>query len=475
MTATRTATDDIASLVAGWSEAGTGSLPRRLAHALRSVIDAGLLPPGSRLPSERALADALAVSRGTVTTALDELRDEGRIDSAQGRGSEVAGAPVATATLPHRIGSHFVDQAAAINLAAGHPPDASHLPPFTLGPDDLTAEGGGSGVSPQGLLALRHALARRDTAEGIVADASTVHVTNGSHHALAILVQSVVARGDTVVVEDPGYPGALDILDHVGARVVGVRRDRAGPDPHALDELLATQRPSLVYLQSGVHNPLGTSPAPGRWRAVAEVLDAHAATVIDDRALIPLVEPGDVAPPLASLCRRATVATLGSVGKVAWSGLRIGWLTAPLPLVERTVRLRTVTDLGAPVPSQLITLRLLPDIDALAEGRRRTLADARARTLSRLADEAPELAIEVPTGGASMWVRLPVDDATPVAQMARRHGVMVAPGSVARVGGGPDPHLRLCVDRPRAIIDEGVTRLLRAWRETRSPLPSVLG
>jgi DNA-binding transcriptional MocR family regulator len=439
------------------------------------VVDAGLLPPGTRLPPERVLAEGLAVSRGTVTAALDELRAEGRISSTQGRGSEVAGLPVATASLPHRIGTHFLDDAAAINLAAGHPPDASHLPPFSLGPDDLTAEGGGIGVSPQGLPALRHALAVRDTAEGVVADASMVHVTNGSHHGLAVVAQSVVGRGDAVVVEDPGYPGALDILDHIGARVVGLRRDQAGPDPHALDELLAEHRPALVYLQGGVHNPQGRIPATGRWRAIAEVLDAHAATVVDDRALVPLVDPADRTPPLAALCRRATVATLGSLGKVAWAGLRIGWLTAPLPLVERTVRLRTVTDLGTPVPGQIITLRLLPRIDELAAERRRTLASARARTLARLAAEAPELTTAEPVAGSALWIRLPVDDAAPVVQLARRHGVMVAPGSVARVGGGPDPHLRLCVDRPQPVIDEGITRLLRAWREARTPEPTVLG
>lgn len=62
-----------------------------------------------------------------------------------------------------------------------------------------------------------------------------------------------------------------------------------------------------------------------------------------------------------------------------------------------------------------------------------------------------------------------------VVQAARRHGVLIAPGAVARPGGGPDPHIRICVDRPHPVVDEGLTRLLRAWRETTAPAVPVMG
>lgn len=471
---------DLPALLVGWSERGSGPLPRRLAQALRALLDGGLLAPGTRLPPERALAGLLSVSRGTVSAALDELRAEGRISSRPGRGSEVVGR-AGPAPLPRRIGVHFLDEAAPVNLSAGHPPDASHLPAFTLGPEDLTAEGGGHGLSPQGLPALRQGLAGLHIDGGLLTSADQVHVTNGSHHALAIVAEAMAARGDAVLVEDPGYPGIFDVVDHLGLRPVALPRDLVGPDPHRLAALLDEHRPALVYLQGGIHNPLGRAPARGRWRAVAAALDAHAAatdeplTVIEDRALVPMTEPDDRPEPLAALCRRATVVTLGSVGKVAWAGLRIGWLVGPPPVVERTVRLRTVTDLGTAVPSQLIALRLLPRLEDLATARRATLREAAARTIDRLAREAPDWEVTPPRGGSAMWVRLPVEDSRPVVQLARRHGVLVAPGSVTRVGGGADPHLRLCVDRPEPVIEEGLTRLLRAWRETRAPAPPVLG
>jgi DNA-binding transcriptional MocR family regulator len=465
---------DLPALLAGWSERGTGSLPRRLAQALRTLLDAGLLAPGTRLPPERKLAQMLAVSRGTVTTALDELRAEGRIESRTGRGSEVAGGGPRP-EVPHRISAHFLDSAAAINLSTGNPPDATHLPPFTLTPDDLTAEGGGHGLSPQGLPSLMVALADEAARSGILVSPDQVHVTNGSHHALALVAEALVSPGDGIVVEDPSYPGTFDVIDHMGARAIGVPRPLDGVDPHHLDAVLRAHRPALVYLQGGIHNPLGRAPARGRWRAVAAVLDDHAATVVEDRALIPMTDPDDRPEPLAALCRTATVVTLGSIGKVAWGGLRIGWLIGPNPIVERTVRIRTVTDLGTSVPSQIITRRLLPSIDELAAGRRATLRSAAALALARLADEAPDWEVSEPRGGSALWVRLPVPDATGVVQAARRHGVLIAPGSVARPGGGPDPHIRICVDRPHPIIDEGLTRLLRAWREVTAPAVPVLG
>ncbi|HEV7721072.1 MAG TPA: PLP-dependent aminotransferase family protein [Iamia sp.] len=465
---------DLPSLLAGWSERGSGSLPRRLAQALRTLLDAGMLTPGTRLPPERRLAEMLAVSRGTITTALDELRAEGRIESRTGRGSEVAGGGPRP-EVPHRISAHFLDSAAAINLSTGNPPDATHLPAFSLTPEDLTAEGGGHGLSPQGLPSLMLALAQEAARSGILASPDQVHVTNGSHHALALVAEALLSPGDGVVVEDPSYPGVFDVIDHLGARVIGLPRPHDGVDPHQLAAVLREHRPALVYLQGGIHNPLGRAPLRGRWRAVAAVLDEHAATVVEDRALVPMTEPDDRPEPLAALCRTATVITLGSIGKVAWGGLRIGWLIGPNPLVERTVRLRTVTDLGTSVPSQIITRRLLPSIDEMAAGRRATLRASAALALARLAEEAPDWEVDEPRGGSALWVRLPVPDAMGVVQAARRHGVLVAPGSVARAGGGPDPHLRICVDRPHPVVDEGLTRLLRAWREVTAPAVPVLG
>ncbi|MCB0977176.1 MAG: PLP-dependent aminotransferase family protein [Acidimicrobiales bacterium] len=466
---------ELATMLAGWSERGAGTLSRRLAAALRGLIEGGLLAPGSRLPSERNLAADLAVSRGTVTGALDELRTAGLLRSRTGQGTEVQGR-AGTVDIPQRLNTHFLQSSTVIDLAMGNPPDASHLPPMTLDIGDLVAFGAGPGINPQGSPVLINAVVEHRRSEGLPTTIDQVHITNGSHHGLYLVANALIGRGDRVVVEDPVYPGALDIVDHLGAEPVALPRGLAGPDPHRLAAVMAEHRPALVYLQGGVHNPVGTAASATRWRQVARVLDDHPeATVVEDRALIRMTDPGDRPPPLTTLCRRSTVVTLESMGKVGWAGLRIGWLIAPPAIVTRTVSLRAVTDLGTAVPAQIIAARLLPTLDELAAERRRVLRSAARRVVARLAEEVADWRLETPRGGSALWIELPVPDSRPLAEAARRNGVKIVPGHVARIGDAPDPHIRLCVDRPDAVVDEGISRLLMAWRELRSPGPSAIG
>ena len=469
---TTSSADQVARLLAGWPDSAHGTLAQRLAQAVRGAVANGLLGDGVQLPPERALATALSVSRSTVTAALDELRADGVIVSRQGSGSVVHGASRSVASS--RIAEHFTEWP-GIDLAAGNPPDPSHWPPIGLTVAELIADGGGPGVQPLGLEALRTALAAGHTTAGRLTDLAQVHVTAGAHHALALLAGSCMSPGDTMAVEETNYPGIFDIIESVGCRPIPLATDGAGILPDALEQALAEHRPRILYVQAGPHNPTGRVPAKGRLRALAPILDRFDTLVVEDCALAELTFAGRVPLELADLCRRATVASIGSFSKVAWGGLRIGWLRAPAPLIERTMHVRMNSDLGASVPSQLLALKLLPHMEELAERRRATLIEAVERGVERLRDDFPDWRVEEPKGGSVLWVELPVEDTGPFCQLARRHGVHVAPGSVARAGRVPDAHLRLCVDRPWHLVDIGLHRLGLAWRDhQRAPGP-VLG
>jgi DNA-binding transcriptional MocR family regulator len=468
------AATDIAALLAGWAEGGHGSLAARLAHGLRAGIASGLIEHQRVLPAERALATALAVSRSTVSAALDELRDQGLVESRQGSGSVVR-APAIRSVTGTRMANHYYGPAAAIDLASGNPPDASHLPKITFDLAELVATGVGAGVQPLGLPDLRAALADHHTARGRITDIDQIHVTAGAHQAVSLVIGALVGPGDTIAVEDPSYPGIFDITDHVGATLAPLDCDSAGVLPESLDATLTTQRPALVYLQSGPHNPTGRLPSPARVRALAEVLDRHGATVVEDVALAELAYSGRVRPELADQCRKATVITVESMSKVAWGGLRIGWFRAPAPLVEATGHRRLAYDFGAAAPSQFIALRLLPRLDELAAHRRAVLSTSVARSVERLAADLPEWEIQPPGGGSVLWARLPVTDSGPLVAQAIRHGLRVAPGSSARAGRVADPHLRICVDRPWPLVEEGIRRLCVAWRDIQAAPEPVLG
>ena len=464
--------DQVAQLLTGWPETAHGTLAQRLAHAIRGAVASGLLGDGVQLPAERPLAKALAVSRSTVTAALEELRADGVIVSRQGSGSVVHGGSRAVSSS--RIAEHFSEWP-GIDLAAGNPPDPSHWPAIGLDVADLIADGGGPGVQPLGLEALRVALADRHTADGRLTDVAQIHVTAGAHHAVALVAGACMGPGDAMAVEETNYPGIFDIIESIGCRAIPLATDGAGILPDALEQVLSTHQPKVVYLQGGPHNPSGRAPSPGRLRGLAPILDGHDTVVIEDCALAELTFGGRVRPELADLCRRATVASIGSFSKVAWGGLRIGWLRAPAPLVERTMHLRLITDLGASVPAQLLVLKLLPHLEELVERRRTTLIEAVGRAADRLRADFPEWRFDDPRGGSVLWVELPTDDSGPFCLLARRHGVHVAPGSAARANRAPDPHVRLCVDRPWHLVDIGLQRLGLAWRDfQRSPGP-VLG
>ena len=469
---TAVSADDLAAALGPWSESAHGSLSRRLASALRRAVDSGLLGDGARFPPERALAAALAVSRSTVTTALDELRADGVLASRQGSGSVIRTAP-SPSLASSRIAEHFRDWP-GIDLAAGNPPDPSHWPPFTLDVADLIADGGGPGVQPLGLEPLRAGLAERHTVEGRLTDVAQVHVTAGAHQAISLVVSACATPGGAVAVEDTSYPGIFDIVDHLRARAVPVATDRAGMIPDSLDQVLSEERPDVVYVQAGPHNPTGRVPSKARLRGLAAVLDRHDSVVLEDAALAELAFAGRVRPELADLCRRATVVSIGSFSKVAWGGLRVGWMRAPAPLIERTMHLRLVGDLGASVPSQLFALKLLPHLDELAARRRADLAGTLERAAARLAADLPEWGVNEPAGGSVLWAELPVPDSGPFCQLARRHGVHVAPGSVAKPGRSPDPHVRICVDRSWSLVEEGLRRLVFAWKDLRRASSAVV-
>jgi DNA-binding transcriptional MocR family regulator len=460
---------DLVALLDGWASTGHGSLPRRLAHRLRHLLDAGVLPDGWRLPPERALATRLAVSRTTVTQALDELRGEGRVQSRQGSGTYVTG-PATPPPFGTRVAEHLLS-GPGIDLAKGDAPDLSHLPPVAIEMWQLNATCGGAAVNTAGLPETRRAIAELYAQGGTTGrprptEADQIHVTSGSHQASHLLISTLAGRGSTVAVAEYSYPGIFDIFDSCDVRPIGVRMDRAGMSPESLDQVLTRDRPALLYSQAGPQIPTGQATKVSRMRALASVLNRHGVTVIEDTTLAALSFDG-VAPMLADHCRVATVVSTGSLSKTCWAGMRLGWIRGPVPIIEQSIYRHLGWDLGPSVPSQLLALQLFPHLDRIAEDRRHRLQAAVDAALGQLGESIPEAAIIRPDGGSVLWAQLPIDDSADLVELAKRHGVRVAPGSIHAVGKAPGPFIRIDVDRPAGIVREGIARLSQAWHDLR--------
>jgi len=464
---------DVAALLGDWAARGSGSLAARLAFALRSRILADLLPPGTALPPERPMAEALAVSRSTLVAALDLLRAEGLISSRQGSGTRITGAarpgdaPASSTTMAARL---LGAAERGINFGISAPPAASHLPALTVTTADLLATVPSHGYDPAGLAVLRGAVANRHTAAGLTTTTEQIQVTHGAQHAIDLALATLCRPGEGVAVEDPTYPGVLDVIAARGLRPVPLAADTRGPTAASLEAAARDHGARVAFLLPAVHSPTGRVLDPGRRQALARALDKLDMTVVEDNTVADLAYDQPRPPALAALCRKATVVTVETTSKVAWGGLRVGWLRGPAGFIEQSALWRTSVDLGCSVPAQLLALQLLAHYDDLIAARRVALRASAARFAALLAEAIPGCTFEPPAGGLSVWMRLPGGaDAASFASRALRHGVSVAPGPFASPTGGHE-HLRLCHDRPDEELIEGTARLAVAWAETAATL-----
>jgi DNA-binding transcriptional MocR family regulator len=473
---------DVPSLVAAVSS-GAGPIYGRLAESLRANIERGDLPAGARLPPERPLAEALGVSRTTVVLAYARLRRAGLLESRQGSGTWVprrAGLPSPPLQREGRSRSFLVDS--VTRAAAEEPADTigflgACLPAagdlleeaWDATRADLAALGTGPGYSPQGLPALRREIATHLERRGVPTAADDVLVTAGAQQALDLAARFLAVEGDAVVLEDPTYLGAIDAFSLARLRLLALPVGSAGADVGALGRLIAEARPALVYLVPTFHNPTGTVLPEGGRREVAQLAEKSGVTVVEDESLADLSFGSDPPPPVAAFAPGAPVLTVGSLSKLFWAGLRVGWIRGPRPLIARLTRLKVTADLSGSAVSQALAARLLARRDEVVRLRRRELHARLVRLSALLREKLPEWTWLPPDGGLNLWVRLPTPSAEELAEVAPRYGVSIVPGPVHSPSGRCRDRVRLPFVMEEARLAEGIARLARAWEACRPP------
>ena len=455
-----------------WSTSD-GPLYRRLAAALRQAIRRGDLTVGEALPPERILARQLAVSRSTVVAAYEILREEHLLERRQGSGTRIRSAPpqrgggLSTALTRNTIFRRLMDgPGGTIDLTGAYLLEPGGLPTHAVADlgHDLLRLAETSGYSPLGYLPLREAVARHMSRRGVSTNADQVLITAGAQQAIYMAACLFLQRGDSVLVENPTYPGALDAFTAVGARLVGLRTRRFGVDLAVFAEHLLHVAPRLVYMIPTYQNPVGGVLSEPNRRSLADLIQQHQVPLLDDDSLSGLSVVGDPPPPTAAFAPNAPILTIDSLSKLFWAGLRVGWIRAPEPIIGQLARLKAVTDLGGSLPSQVIATRLIADYDDIRELRRPIIASRLELVTQLLADLLPGWTWDTPQGGLCLWVRLPYGSATEFAQIALRTGVSIVAGSVASSDGSFDDHIRLPFGHRPEVLEEGVRRLAKAWQ-----------
>ncbi|MBF4579638.1 PLP-dependent aminotransferase family protein [Frigoribacterium sp. VKM Ac-2530] len=448
-----------------------------LADRIRLLVLDGRLSVGTRLPSERDLATHLGVSRTTVAAAYAALRDAGHVTSLRGSGSVVRLPDQARvrSTRPAAEGD-VLDFTKAAMPAVDGIAEAAQRAAGRLG-----AYLSEPGYDTVGRPVLREAIAARYRARGLETSADQIVVTLGAQHAIALLARVLVGRGDRAVVETPGYPHAFEALRAAGARLapVSVTVDE-GWDESALLQTLRRTSPPVAYLMPDFHNPTGATMLEAQRVRVLEAAADEGTIVIADETMAELVVGGPRGASFAGagagagagggagarplpMAAYGPAVTIGSVGKSLWGGLRIGWIRAERPLVERLVRARSAGDLGTPVLEQLIVADLLGDMDGVLEARSRQLRHGRDRLVAGLRSAFPGWSVPSPAGGLTTWVGLGAPVSSQLVLAARRHGLLLAAGPMFGVDGAFERFLRVPYSYPDDETDRALTALAAAW------------
>jgi DNA-binding transcriptional MocR family regulator len=445
----------VVELLGPWRRAGTSR--ERLAAALRSLVLEGRLAVESRLPPERALAEALGVSRATVTGAYDQLRDQGYVASRQGAGSWV--------TLPagHRsappdavVGGTGLD----LRIAA-MPAPAVLAEVFEAAARELAQWLDHHGYDPLGLPPLREAIAARFCRRGLPTRPEQILVTNGALQALDLTIRAMLPRGRRALVELPSYPVALDALRVAGARLASVPMSEQGWDVEALEASVRNQPPMLAYLIPDFHNPTGALMGTEARQRALHALERAGTTTVVDETFAELNLDGVAMPPPAAAFGGERTITLGSLSKSVWGGLRMGWVRAEPAVIHRLASARAAIDLASPLFEQIVATHTLERLDDILAERREVIRLRRAALASALDQHLPSWRYRLPAGGLFLWTRLPEPISTSLALEAGRRDVQLTPGPRFAAAGVLEHHLRL----PFTLAPEQLERAVRILAE----------
>ena len=281
--------------------------------------------------------------------------------------------------------------------------------------------------SSQGSLQLRGVISERYHLPG----PEHLLITSGTQQGLDLIGRAFLESGDTVLLESPSYPGAIQTFQLSGAELLQAPLEDDGPDLNRLETMFKQQQPKLFYAIPDFQNPTGCCWSLEKRQAVAILLDRYGVALIEDQPYRELRFEGEALPTVSSFMQGNSF-QLGSFSKITCPGLRLGFVAASPALLAPMLQIKQATDLHSSALSQQLALGLLlhsgfaHHLDQLCNAyklRRDALSQALQCSL-------PALQFTQPAGGMFIWAKLPKEvDANTLAERALAHKVAVVPGS----------------------------------------------
>ena len=438
------------------------SLVEQVMQAIRRRIAARTLAPGAKLPSIRALADEMHVSKSTVVEAYDRLAAESVIRSRRGSGFFVAGhlPPLSLAEIGPKL-DRVVDPLWVSRqvLEAGEGvmmPGCGWLPDTWLASEELRRALRALArvpepqrltryETPHGLAPLRRLLSRRLSERGVEASPDQIILTDSGTQAIDLLCRFLLEPGDTVLVDDPCYFNFHALLRAHRVKVVSVPYTPTGPDIESFARALAEHRPRFYLTNVALHNPTGATIAPVTAHKILRLAEQHDLTIIEDDIFADM-EP-EPSPRLAAFDGFERVVQVGSFSKTLTAAARCGYIAVKRDWVEPLLDLKIATCYGASRLSAELTLAVMTNgsyrhhLDALRDRLSRAMGDA----LSKLRALGIQPWI-IPRGGMFLWCRLPDGvEAVDLARRALSRDIVLAPGNVFSLSQSSGQYMRFNV------------------------------
>jgi DNA-binding transcriptional MocR family regulator len=435
---------------AGWpvlpiARARRGSLVDQIVAAITLMVNNRELRIGTKMPSVRQFAKCNGVSTFTVVESYDRLLNLGLLSSRRGSGffvarSEAAAAPQLTlAAIPAAIDALTPDLYSGVSDAL--PVGAGWLPPEWYGETTILdavrhamkipanrLRGYGH---PLGFASLRQHLAASLAEELFAAEPDQVLLTHGATHAFDLILRTLTKPGDTVFVEDPGYSNLTSLIRHHGCIAVGIPRGEAGLDFDFLAAQAAATQPKLMFVNTVLQNPLGTSLTQAQAHRLLGVAEQYDFWLVEDDIYRELAARGEAS--LAAMDGLRRVIRVGSFSKTLSPVLRVGSICASNSLVPELLRVKMLTGLTTSEINERAVYHAVSArpykrmVDKLVG----KLETARERTIERLLD-AGMAPIARPRGGmfvSAGWELAPTAafNGKVVADLALKAGILLSP------------------------------------------------
>lgn len=450
---------------------------RQVSSYLQRLIETGELRSGDRLPPTRELAGQLGLNRTTISAAYELLESAGLIKGEVGRGSFVCGDVERRAEALNW--SRTLTK--SVSMSAGHAAGGvigftSSRPSEKLFPVEEFRECCREVLesrnlktlmqlgSPGGYEPLRRYLLERAIQSGTARESDDILITNGCQQALDLLRRALVRPGEKVALEEPVYPGLKNLFLEAGAELIGIPLTGIamigagtageGIDLYALERAIEAGARVLVVTPS-FQNPTGATMSAAQRKEICRMTHAAGVAVIENDIYSELSYEsgsqspdgqgaGNPAPRLKQL--DANVILLGSFSKMAFPGLRVGWIIGPRPVIARVTELKQLADLHTDHLSQAFLLRFA-ESGKLA--RHQAIVIAAAKEKLRALDQSCRRHLaactwKLPGGGMNMWVNLPAGlDAVALRGLAQQAGIDYLPGRYFSISRPLDSGLRL--------------------------------